>query len=233
MSLNVLDLGTPRGAVYVQHYEHRPLTEAAPIFRLNVSDGYWYDRFTAEAERIWSDATPWPLPSGQLLKRASRPKFTEDFGALLIESMEAGTDLLITGVTRNTLLTTHYSRFETWLMRGMTIRVLLMDPDAHTVAVAAERYYAERSQDSVRYRCEQSLRLLSELLRSTHGQLQVRLTAHPLATGLIAVDAMPEVHEESSAIFLEYYSYQARGEPKLTLQPGDRPWFEHFLDPGG
>jgi hypothetical protein len=140
--------------------------------------------------------------------------------------MEGAEDLFITGVARTTLLTQHYTKFERWLKRGCRIRMLLIEPTSPAVEVAAERYYAERSPVSARARIEQSLRLLTELAETTGGQLEVRRTQHPIPLGIIAVDA--SLRGPSSALFVEYYTYQAEGEPKFVLQPSD-PWFDQFL----
>jgi len=69
---------------------------------------------------------------------------------------------------------------------------------------------------------------VAELKRATGGDLSVRLTAHPLAMGVIAVDATPSARTSSTALFAEYYTYQARGEPKFVLQLADMPWFDNL-----
>jgi hypothetical protein len=48
--------------------------------------------------------------------------------------------------------------------------------------------------------------------------------------GLIAVDGPHDVRSDASALFIEYYTYRAREEPKFVLQPTDGEWFEHFLN---
>lgn len=89
-------------------------------------------------------------------------------------------------------------------------------------------YYADRAPDSIRERVRHTLRLLAELERSAGGDLSVRLTSHPLAMGTVAVDGSPRVRSEAPALFVEYYSYQAQGEPKFVLQPADSQWFENL-----
>jgi hypothetical protein len=106
--------------------------------------------------------------------------------------------------------------------------MLLMEPSSDAMVVAAERYYADRTPDSIRERVRHTLRLLAELKRSTDGDLSVRLTSHPLAMGTIAVDGSPDIRSEASALFVEYYTYQAPGEPKFVLQPVDSQWFENL-----
>jgi hypothetical protein len=56
----------------------------------------------------------------------------------------------------------------------------------------------------------------------------VRLTSYPLAMGVISADACPGSRSEVSALFVEYYTYQAPGEPKFVLQPSDGRWFENL-----
>ena len=229
MSFNVIDVDDPGGTIVVQHYEHRPVSEPAPIIRLRPTDGFWYAHFAAEAARMWEDGTPWPLTSAQILARSPRPQFQRSFGSELNGTMSEARDLLITGVTRNTLIISNYEELEEWLSNGCRIRLVLMDPTSETISDAANRCYAGRSPEGVRERIRYTLRLLAELRRSTGGNVSVRLTSHPLAMGLIAVDSTPSLRSASSAIFAEYYTYQARGEPKFVLQASDGEWFENFL----
>jgi hypothetical protein len=223
----VFNLGEPDGVVFVQHFEHRPLFDSAPVFRLDARDGFWYERFAAEANRMWEDGNPWPPAPDAILQRAPRPRFTETFGPMLETGLSSATDLLITGITRNSLVNSYYGLLEELLGHGCKIRFVVADPASEAVTVAASRYYAERSPDSVRERTRHALRLLAELAKVSGGTLAVRLTAHPMATGVIAVN-VPSATPES-AIFVEYYAYQARGDgPKFVLQSADEPWFSRF-----
>jgi len=228
MGINVIDADSADGLIVLQHYEHRPAGEAAPIFSLRPVDGFWYGHFAAEAERLWQDGIPWPLAPAAALRRSARPIFRQEFGPELELAMSHARELLITGVTRNTLINSKYKEFENWLNRGCRIRMLLIEPSSAAIGMAAARYYAERSPDSTRERVQHTLRLLTELKRATSGDLVVRLTTHPLAMGVIAVDAGIDSRSESSALFAEYYTYQAPGEPKFLLQPADSQWFENL-----
>lgn len=228
--INAVDVESPDGILVVQHYEHEPQQEAAPIICLKRTDGFWFSHFAAEAERMWKDGISWPFSPAHALARTPRPAFREAFGADLEHSMNHARDLLITGVARNTLITSNYNKFETWLRRGCQIRFLLIDPSSdHAVSCAAKRYYARRSSATLRERINQALGLLNELQRSTGGALSVHLTSYPLAMGIIAVDSTPALRSETSAIFAEYYTFQAAGEPKFVLQPSDGQWFDNVL----
>jgi hypothetical protein len=230
MGVSAIDSGEPRGVLVVQHYQYRPLAEASPIIRLEAKDASWYAHFLAEAERMWQDGQTWPLSPAQALARVPRPAFVESFGVQLESAMSDASDLLITGVARNTLLTSNYNHFENWLNRGCRIRFLLVNPSSdYALSYAADRYYAQRSPGTLRERINHSLRLLEELGNSTHGELSVRLTSYPLSIGIVAVDGTPSFRSEASAIFAEYYTYQASGEPKFVLQPADGRWYENIL----
>jgi hypothetical protein len=231
MSVGIIDAESPDGLLIAQHNEYQAAGEPAPIICLNRTEAFWFSHFLGEANRLWEDGTPWPLSSAQILSRSPHPSFRDAFGSELEQSMEGAHDILITGVARNALLTSNYGKFEAWLRKGCRIRFLLVNPAASaTVMTAAERYYAQRSPDTLRERIKQSLNLLDELQRSTHaGSLSIRLTSYPLATGIIATDSIPDLRSSASAIFAEYYTYQAAGEPKFTLTPADSKWYENLL----
>ncbi|MEV6878680.1 hypothetical protein [Amycolatopsis sp. NPDC051128] len=227
---NCLDASGPRGMVCVQHYEYHPLGEAAPVFVLEPKDTPWYQHFAAEAERLWEAGTPWPLSHAQQLARARRPVFAESFGPELEQAIEGATDLFITGMARNAFVNNHYSKLEKLLKAGTTIRFLLIDPESTAIDAAASRYPVHRSPASVRERVRYTLRLLAELKSATGGDLTVRLVSHPLTVGIIATDSRPGHTGPLSAVFAEYYTYQAPGEPKFVLQPGTSPGYQIFVD---
>lgn len=229
IGVNAVDVEYERGLIVVQHYEYRPSAEAAPILRLDTTDAPWFQHFVAEANRMWEGGQPWPPAVERAVGRAARPAFADEFGPELVEVMSRAHHLLITGVTRNTLLTSEYGRFERWLRAGCVIRFLLVDPESPAVAVASERYYAHRWPDSTRERVRHALGLLRELRQTTGGDIAVRLTRHPLALGLIAVDSTEETRSPNSMVFGEYYTYQAPGEPKFTIRADDGPWCDHFV----
>jgi hypothetical protein len=230
VGINAIDSESPYGVIVVQHYEHKPSEEAAPIICLKRADGFWFSHFLGEAERMWKDGTPWPLSPAQTLACAPRPAFRETFGADLEFSLANARDLLITGVARNALVTSNYGRFESWLRGGCQIRFLLIDPSSdYAVSCAADRYYAHRSPSTLRERINGTLALLGELQRSTGGALSLRLTPYPLPMGIIAVDSTPRLRSGTPAIFAEYYTYRAAEKPKFILQPADGQWFDNIL----
>jgi hypothetical protein len=215
-------------SITVQHPELRPASEPGPILHFEEADGGWFAFYAQEAERLWAAGTPWPLPPGRRLRSIARPQFVDSFGSDLITSMKAASDLFITGITRDTLVNSNYLEFEKWLQAGCHIRVLLIAPDAPAADGAAERFYAERSKQSVVTRIEHSLRLLAQLAASTGGSLEVRLTSYLMTSGIVAVDIPEDQRNESSGMFVEYYTFQADGEPKFVLLPDDAG-FDQFL----
>jgi hypothetical protein len=230
VGFNCLDVASPRGLICVQHYEYRASGEPTPVFALEPPDAPWYQHFAAEAERLWEAGTPWPLSPAQRITRTRRPVFAETFGAELESAIVNAEDLFVTGMTRNTFVNDNYGRLETLLKNGAAMRFLLIAPESSAIEVAASRYYAERSPLSARERVQHTLRLLAELRKATNGTLTVRLTNHPIAVGIIATNTQIEHAGTLSAIFAEYYTYQAPGEPKFVLQPGTTPGYQTFLD---
>lgn len=232
VGINAVDPETPKGMVVVQHYEHRPAGEPGPIFALKARQGFWFRYFIAEAERLWDDGAPWPpraTPARLAGLRSS--SFVPDFDARLIASILATDHLFVTGIARNALLTNHFGAFEELLRRGGQLRILLLDPSAaQAVETAADRYYAQRSPAILRERILQSLGFLSELRDLTKGDLEVRLTAHPLAMGMLGLACTPDApSREDTALFMEYYTFQAPGEPKFFVDATDSRWREQFL----
>lgn len=222
---NCLDVHKPNGVVCVQHYEFRPEGEAAPIMVLSKDDAPWYRHFSAEAERLWESGTDWPLSAQARSVRAPRPAFSEEFGPELTDVLDAADEVLITGMARNAFLNSQFAKVEARLRKGQAVRVLLVDPSSAAVDVLAERSYAERSSDTARERIRASLRLLGELKRLTGGELSVRLTSHPLSTGVIAVDS----GREHASVYAENYTYQAFGELRFVLHPGDGIGFRSLV----
>ncbi|GAA4573493.1 DUF5919 domain-containing protein [Planotetraspora kaengkrachanensis] len=230
MSVNAIDTQSPAGTICVQHYEYHAPAESLPVIQFESNDGFWYQHFVLEAERMWEDGNPWPPLAGPQPTHAQRPQFKEEFDGELITAMESADELLITGATRNTLVHNNYGNFEKWLTKGCRIRFLLIDPESDAVTTAADRYYAGRSPENLRERGRNTLRLLRELRLSTGGDLTVRLTSHPLAMGMVAVDASVSTRGEMSALFMEYFTYQASGEPKFVVPSSDERWFVHFVE---
>ncbi|WP_432891703.1 hypothetical protein ACQPYH_15310 [Kribbella sp. CA-245084] len=213
--------GSGSATLAVQHAEFKPSGEPGPILHLSPADGPWFTRYEQQAERMWTTGTPWPPSLEHRLRSSIRPQFTEQFGPEFLDAMRSADDLFITGIIRNTLLTANYGMFEERLNAGCRIRVLLMAPDARTLDIAAERYYAGRETRSAAGRIEHSVRLLEALAASTKGQLQVRLTSHPMAAGVVGVNLHPDGADDPGVLFVEYYTYQEPGEPKFVLQAGD------------
>lgn len=110
-TFNVLDPRTPDGMVVVQRHEFRPAGESTPILALRPSDGYWYQHFVDEAERMWNAGQPWPAPKGTQRHRSNHG-FVAEFPADLWDAVAASNDVLVTGVARNNLFNTHFLRFE-------------------------------------------------------------------------------------------------------------------------
>jgi hypothetical protein len=229
MTITGINLGTPDGVIAVQLPEHRPPGESGPVITLTPDDGFWFGYFAAEADRMWADGAQWPPSAGHVLARTPRPALLDSFGPEFHQALSRATRLLVTGVARNAFVTINYAKLEKLLRTGCEMRFLLIDPDSAAVAAAASRYYAERSEDRVVERIRQTVRLLSELRRSTSAVIALRFTSHPLAVGVIAVDGPPGQPSEFSALFAEMYPYRAPVEPKLLLQPADTHWYQHFV----
>jgi hypothetical protein len=212
----------------IQHTEFAPEGEPGPILQFTEADG-WFSFYEQQAERMWAAGSPWPPSLDHRLASAPRPQFADDFGPEFLQAVKSAEDLFITGVTRNALFDRNFTVFQQLLQGGCRVRVLLMAPDAAAVGVAAERSYAARDAGSTVTRIEHSLQMLTKLGQATKGDLEVRLTGYPLATGLVGVN-LPGSAGRSSALFVEYYTFHAgRGvEPKFVLQPGEAG-FDKFL----
>jgi hypothetical protein len=222
---NCVDVVKSNGLVCVQHYEFHPDGEAAPILALDTRADPWYERLAAEAERLWDSAVEWPLRDEARIRRAPRLVLSEEFGDELGIALTSARSSLITGVARNNFLTTRFTRVEAQLRAGQGMRILLVDPESPAVATTTERYYAARSVDMAVERIRGSLQILREVHRLTQGDLSVRLTTHPLAMGLVAVNP----GADDSTIYVEYYPYQARGGPKFVMRPEDGYGYDTIL----
>lgn len=146
------------------------------------------------------------------------------------DALQSGTELFVTGVARNGLTARHYSVLESRLDTGTRMRFLVVNPDSPSLVVAAVRYYSRsaRSESILRNRVHESLARLAELREKFPDHLEIRVTNEPLAIGVIAVD--PSRRDSRTRAIVEYYTYQAPGEPKFDLGNVDEPWLSHFLD---
>ena len=225
-TFNVLDPDTADGLVALQRREFRPRSESRPLLLFRPRDGRWYQYARQEAERIWDAA----VPAERALAApdpATRPAFTEEHDPSLWSAVAAAKELLITGVARNTLLNRRFAEVEAALRSGCALRVLLVDPDSDGVLVAAERYYAQRSPEHLRDRIRHSRRLVTSLEELTGATVDVRYTPHAPAVGVIAVRG--EDDPSFSTLYAEYFTYQARGEPKFVLRSTDGFAFSNLL----
>jgi hypothetical protein len=227
--IHAFDPGLPSSVIYVQHYEYKSPGEEAPIFRLELRDGFWHNHFVAEAQRMWEDGLRWPLTPSQALARSPRPSFTNNYGDGLRVNIAKARYLLVTGHSRNAMVRNHRKELRELLTSGCRIRFLLLDPSAEETISSLARFTATRSAAGLRNRIQDTIRLLDELRRSTGGSVTVRLSSNPITMGLIAIDGAQEVRSEASALFLEYLGYPIGGEPIFVLQPADQPWFDNFL----
>lgn len=229
IGVNALDPAGPDGLVVVQHYEFEAENEPTPILVLTPDDGRWYHHFLAEAERMWSAGSPWPRPTGSRVKASAGHTFQEEWGPELLAPLQSAQQMLITGVARNNLIVAQYRAFETAVRRGCRFRVLLIDPASAAVALAADRYYAERSADSLRTRIQHSARLLGTLNAMSPGAVELRYTTHPVAMATIAVDNGGGMRAPDAALLCEYFTYRAAGEPKFVLGPADGAVYDTLL----
>lgn len=222
VGLNIIDKDSPTGLVVAQHYEFRPEEDGRPITRLSVDDGYWYHHFVREAERMWEAARPW---SAARRRSVTGPAFTLDFDASVFARITDAADLLITGVARNELLTAHNGKFEQCLRQGGRIRLLLVDPASDGLTLAAGRYRAVRDPQLTADRVNQSIHFARSLAKETGGDIELRLTTHPLSVGLLAVrDA------NGANAYVEYYLYHGNDDLKFALGPHDTLAYPRFLD---
>ncbi len=56
----LIDAESATGAVYIEHYPYK-VRESIPKFILHAQDGYWYDFFKMEVDKLWEFSTEWKL----------------------------------------------------------------------------------------------------------------------------------------------------------------------------
>lgn len=229
VGVNAVDVAGKDGLLVVQHYEHAAPAESAPILRLEPADGFWFQHFVAEAERMWRDGQPWPPSPERRLARATRATFLEAFGPERLEVLDRARHILVTGVTRSVLMQTEYGRFERWLRAGVRVRFLLFDPESPAILAVIHRSYSHRSLDTLRMRSAHTVDLLRTLKKTTGGDLEIRLTPYPLSLSVIAVDSTPETSSPHTAAFAEYYTFQVDGDLRFVVRPTDGPWYQRLI----
>jgi hypothetical protein len=171
---------------------------------------------------MWEAAQPWPATRRQPV---TSPAFMLDFDTSVFARITGAVDLLITGVARNGTLMAHYGKFEQCLRQGGRIRLLLIDPVSDGLALAAGRNYAVRDPQVAADRVNQTIRFARSLAKETGGDIELRLTTHPLSVGLVSVrDA------NGANAYVKYYLYRGNGDPKFALGPHDTVAYPRFLD---
>lgn len=224
---HAFDMATSAGVIVIQHWEHKSPQEPAPIFRFDRTDGYWYDHFAAELERIWDSGIEWPVSIAHRLASGSRT-FMDDFGPYLVKALESSSGLFVTGVTRSHFIAEHYSLLGDLLQAGKPIRLLIADPQSSAIDVLADRNHAIRDPHRLRAAIQQTVGLSKELNRLANGLLEVRFSVHPIANGIIHANGLSD-QPKDEIIFFERYTYRSSAQPKSILLPTDGKWFRQAL----
>ena len=154
--------------------------------------------------------------------------FLEEFPPRIRDDFEAGSEILLVGVTLTRTIKTYYSLIERKLQKGHTIKVLLVHPDGPAVEMAETRVYGRMDVKRTIMDIRSVLQDLCDLRIVAPDRLYIRTIQTPLGYGAIAVN--PNL--PSGSLYLEHYPYKVPGgsKPKFVLHAKDGHWYEFFRE---
>ncbi|MEU4550249.1 hypothetical protein [Nonomuraea dietziae] len=147
----------------------------------------------------------------------------------LDQRIARGEDIRLAGVTLSRTIRNHFPDLESRLLRGASVKVLLIDLAAGVAQEAARRSTVAEHPEIFENRVRSTLDLLRRLAAAPGAgeRLAVRFMPYVPAFGLSMVD--PE--GEDGVIHVELGTHHAPGpDPVFTLLAARDPhWYQHFL----
>ncbi len=154
--------------------------------------------------------------------------FSDEVQNEIREKIEESRDLLAMGTNLERTLHLYYQLFESKLLKGDSIRIVLVNPDTTAHQFTAYKQYRPISPELERAKTISSLDGLCKLKAKTSGKLEVRVIDYPLGHGGILVDSATC----DGALFLWEYTFKTHtgNSPKFILHPTDGQWYAHFRE---
>lgn len=135
-------------------------------------------------------------------------------------------DIRLVGVTLSRTIRNHVGDLEHRLLRGASVKVLLIAPDGTATQEAARRSTIPDHPEVFENRVKATLDLLRHLADVPGGSLEVRFMSFVPAFGLALID--PE--GDDGIIHVELGTHRSPGpDPVFTLSARrDHRWYQHF-----
>lgn len=148
-------------------------------------------------------------------------------------SFEDASELLLIGVSLDRTLRNAYASLETFLMRGGTLRVILVDPNAQeAVRIADRRAYQELTPARRKQNIEASIATFRALEQQFRGNVEIRVIDDPLVFGATMIDG--DLNTDETRIIIQHYSFKKRlarePNPVFVVRPADEGWFGEFKE---
>ena len=154
-------------------------------------------------------------------------EFLEDIPESFRDELKLTREMWAVTVTANTLLNQYYSILEERIKQGMTLRVLMVDPDSASFEVAMSRGYIRTDLEQFRSISHGHLKYLKNLHQVAPNRVTVKVINNPLTFGAYLLDPS----DAKGLLYIRHYPYKTPGGAKpclvLTAKRSQR-WFNHF-----
>lgn len=141
------------------------------------------------------------------------------------QGLESANEVLLVGVTLNSVLRQHRSMLAKKLQRGDRVRLIIIAPHSAGMTAAVERLdsSARATQHLSGELTGASIELVREL--APHGAIELRVTQSSLTYGAAMVGGFND-----TTIYVEHYAYKGGTDaiPKMVVTASDGEWLTFY-----
>jgi hypothetical protein len=132
----------------------------------------------------------------------------------------------LVGVTLTITIRNYYHALEKVLVRGRTVRVLVVHPEDSIIQVSETRSYARSSVDRARQEILAALDDFCRLREKFPRQVEIRTILYPLGHGTFGID----IDSSQGRLYIANYPYKTPGgsKPKFVLTAKDGQWYDFY-----
>jgi hypothetical protein len=163
-----------------------------------------------------------------LQRTAAETMFLGDYPTSQKVDILNGKELWVIGINLGRTVETYSPDFETKLINGGKIKILVLDPDGVANKLVSSKFYYPADEKQHRDRILGTLSTLRHLTKVKSDGLEVRTLDYPFAFGVFAIN----LNSADGVIYLEQYGFKMKRDdiPKLVLHSKDGRWYEHYKE---